>query len=189
VVDVVAANLAVVQLDPVPRWLPVWRPTSPSSSPEIPRWFVIYVVRYGRACPSTNPADFHRDLFCYYDTLDVTNGAYIYWVPCARAGGGGGLQFGLRCWRQNILEFRGNSGYRLKGNLAICATARNGALRGLTTQTQTARPVRESGLAQRTPAQSTGGRRRRPRPRGTGRNRGAAARTTGCYSKSVPGNK
>jgi hypothetical protein len=120
--------------------------------------------------------------------MSLTGHIYIGFLARAR-GGGGGLQFGLRCWRQNILEFRGNSGYRLKGNLAICATARNGALRGLTTQTQTARPVRESGLAQRTPAQSTGGRRRRPRPSGTGMNRVAAARTTGCYSKSVPGNR
>jgi len=40
-----------------------------------------------------------------------------------------------------------------------------------------------SSLAQRTPARSTGG----DRPSGTDMNRVAAARTTGCYRKSVPG--
>jgi hypothetical protein len=48
--------------------------------------------------------------------------------------------------------------------------------------TQTPRPVASS-LAQRTPARSTGG----DHPSGTDMEHVAAARTTGCYRKSVPG--
>jgi hypothetical protein len=72
---------------------------------------------------------------------------------------------------------------------AVAAAARNGARVPAAYAAPHPRPddpnhQATSSLAQRIPARSTGGN----RPSGTDMNRVAAARTTGCYRKSVPVN-